>query len=515
MAVPEREDLRLAREDALLQLRIGRASHIHSVVVSSALLLDAIIALALLYEGFGSTPRSELLLLLLPTAAAVYLGAGGVRAKWNPFQLWPWERHFTLSVIAAGFAGILGAIYVVALAQSFSLLPGGWVLGPTFYLLTLFAITLALVALVLTWRGRSRRQWTGLIASSLPVPLALIVYLPNGSAAPISIPFVISLFLGAALYQMGGSMLHLIASGTDPHERELITSGQSRLFRYANEVRAREERVRQREDVAGRREAIVAYRGLDIGREAQSLAEARSQIDRMEADVRLRSEALSREEAEWVRRAAEVHSKELSIVQREETLREREAALAEALDRLTAREQAAVAKEGELARREVALTQRGLELEARAKSLGSEPAPAPSADATTVAAPGPGSGPGPTADPALSERVAEVARREAAVQLREERLATREAEVERLRTQFERALAERAKADADLERLRAETESARTEAARTLAKAQEERAELQAQLKTLARQNGPDSAESSEANPPSASADGEPDRSSE
>src|SRR5271170_3300362 len=57
VTVPQPEDLEHAKEDALLQLRIGRSAHLYAVLISAALALDGILVL-LLDPSLPSLPNS-------------------------------------------------------------------------------------------------------------------------------------------------------------------------------------------------------------------------------------------------------------------------------------------------------------------------------------------------------------------------------------------------------------------------------------------------------------------------
>jgi len=376
IVVPHPEDLRLAHDDALLQLRIGRLAHTNAVVVSGVLLLDAILVL---YVHFVSTTGvlatwGATIAVWLPALAAVYLALGSLASKWSVFQLWPWERHFSLSfgavVYSVGYAGVLALL----LYQGRSPIDGTELLG--LYPFALLGITLGLLGLIWTWGGWRRRQWVGLVATLLPLPVALILYLPAAHGAEAGTALAISLFVAATSYQTAGSMLHLIASGTPIHERELITSGQSRMFRLAHEIQRRERQVQDRESTAGRRETHTVYTQMELQRQQTALQEARQQLELLEADYRSRAEALARQQAEWVARSSEVNARALSIQETAASLQAREKALEATLAQLSEREKRVMAMEGEQARREFELTARQQQLDQReGKAISSGPSP--------------------------------------------------------------------------------------------------------------------------------------------
>jgi hypothetical protein len=375
IVVPHPEDLRLAHDDSLLQLRIGRLAHTNAVIVSGVLLLDAILVL---YIHFVSphgvlAPWGATLAIWLPLVAALYLAAASLASKWSVFQLWPWERHFSLSAAALVYSAAMVGLTAFLLFEQRSLLTTTQVL--VIYPLALLGISLALLGLIATWSGWRRRQWIGLVAALLPLPFALLVYWPSSAGAQIGTALAISLFLSATSYQTAGSMLHLIASGTPIHERELITSGQSRMFRLAHEIQRREHQVRDRESNAGRRETDTVYTQMELRRQQTAIEEAREQLERLEADYRTRADSLARLQSEWVSRSSEVNARAQALEEAKAALEAREKALEAALANLSAREQRVMMKEGDLARREVDLTTREQELLRRTPSAPSRAPP--------------------------------------------------------------------------------------------------------------------------------------------
>ena len=90
VTVPAPEDLELAKDDALLQLRIGRGAHLYAVFVSAALALDGVLLL-FLYPSLptlaagstGAAAFSQTFFLLLPVLAALAVSVIGLVTKWR------------------------------------------------------------------------------------------------------------------------------------------------------------------------------------------------------------------------------------------------------------------------------------------------------------------------------------------------------------------------------------------------------------------------------------------------
>ncbi|MGC2204414.1 MAG: hypothetical protein WA719_00590, partial [Thermoplasmata archaeon] len=368
VTVPAPEDLEHAKDDALLQLRIGRSAHFYTVIISAALALDGILLLYFQPDLGSVAPRSSsAFYLFFPIGAGVMIAAVGLAMKWEEYQLWPWELHFSTSVGALAANLVILFVFVAHVAGYGAF--GTLNIWPWYFPVSLAGISLAVVALVLTWSGWTIRQWASGITAVLPVATGLVVVFPPAGATSLDSALAISLFISAILYQTSGSFLHLISSGTRSHERELITSGQTRMFRLADDVRAKEEALHFREAALVKREADAENDEQSITRQKTSLSEARAQLDGLEEDYRKRSDAVVVKEREWAGKSAEMESRERQVADRATNLELREAEVTRTLPLISAREQRLVEREGELTKREVELTQRQQGLDQRAAAL--------------------------------------------------------------------------------------------------------------------------------------------------
>ncbi len=376
VTVPAPEDLELAADDALLQLRIGRSAHLYAVFASAALALDGVLLLFFypnlpsLPAGLtGGTALADSFYLLLPVLGGLAISIVGVASKWEAYQLWPWELHFSVSVGALGANAAIAIVYGLRVAGlgSFAALT----LAPWFYPIELAGISLAFVGIALTWNVWTFRQWASALTAGLPVATALLVYYPPATATGASIALAVSLFLSAILYLTSGSLLHLLSSGTRSHERALITSGQSRMFRMADDLRQREGAIQFREAALVKREADVENSLLSIKRQNGALTEGRQQLDDLESDYRERSDSLVAKERMWAGQVAELDARQRLLEDQAKALGLREDEVARLGPQYSTREERLVAEETRLAQREVGLVQREQDL-ARRASVSSE-----------------------------------------------------------------------------------------------------------------------------------------------
>jgi KaiC/GvpD/RAD55 family RecA-like ATPase len=370
VTVPGPEDLEHAKDDALLQLKIGRGAQVYAVLASAALGLDGILLLffyphlpTLTGADRGTVALQQTFFLLLPVLAGLGVAGIGLATKWEAYQLWPWEAHFSITVAAVAANAAIAIVYGLRVAGVGALAHVG--LMPWFYPVELAGISLAFLGIVLTWNAWTLRQWASAAGAVIPVLTAVFVYFPPPNVSADSSALAVSLFLSAILYQTSGSFLHLISSGTRPHERELITSGQSRMFRLADEVRQKEDALHFREAALVKREADVENSLLSVNRQNDSLKEARLQLDDLEEDYRNRSDALVEKERKWAGQLAEIDAKARLVEDRTKTIEIREQEVQRLVPQVSAREQRLVDQEGKQTQRDVELTQRQQELKMR------------------------------------------------------------------------------------------------------------------------------------------------------
>jgi hypothetical protein len=351
---PSSEDLEMARADALLQLRIGRSAHYYGILVSSALMFDALLVLFYPPPLNGTASPQNLLFLVFPIGSGVFLSLFGLLVKWDEYQLWPWELHFWVTVLAV----------VANLVAAFLYLAGLFGVGPTANLplvpgllpLALGGLSAAMAGFALTWTSRSNRSVASLATALIPFGLGFVLFVPHASTGQLTNSLALVLMASAFFYQTSGSFLHLISSGTRSHERELITSGQTRMFVVADELRRREDSLQLREATSLQKETELEDNELSYRRRMEAMQESRQHLDAMEKDLRDRSEALAREQKVWSAKSAEAGIAGRTASDRIADVELRERQLTERLPGVTEREQRLATKEGELAQRESELT---------------------------------------------------------------------------------------------------------------------------------------------------------------
>jgi KaiC protein len=362
VAVPSDSDLSLAREDALLQLRIGRNAHFISIGVSAALLVDGFLVstFASYVTPFEPTWLQGVLFLAFPVVAALYLSLFALREKWEEFTMWPWQGHFALTIASVAFSLGLAAVYFGNLLHFGPM--GHWGLVPWFYPLALLGVTAPMTSLALTWPAWGRRKLLAVITALLPLVFALGLYVPASGLGTGAAALGLTLIVSGFLYQTSGSFLHLISSGTEVHEREVVTSGQSKVYALAEELQRKEDALQFRESTLVRREADVEDSETALARRLEAFDVTRKQFEAHANEIRGQSDALTETERKTALAASEVAAQHRALENREAALKVRENEIGQMKQRLSDQQEA-------VGRQESAVVQRAVETDAKARTI--------------------------------------------------------------------------------------------------------------------------------------------------
>jgi KaiC/GvpD/RAD55 family RecA-like ATPase len=358
---PTPAEIERARQDALIQLKIGRSAHYYSVAVSVALLIDAFLVLYLQPGlAFTAVPLLKTLFpVIFPLIGGVYLSAIGVQVKWQAERFSHFEPHFIVSWVALVYNAILVYLFAARLAQYGP--TGHWNLLPTIYPLALLGVGLPLIGMALTWQEWSQRKIASIASAAIPIPVALALYLPEvtKSAAAAASGLAAAFLVGAVLFQTSGSFLHLISSGTEVHEREVMQGSQGQLSAFAEELQRRDQAVGFREQALIRREADVESSQAALETKTRSYESDRTALDAFEADVRKRGTELAQKEQSMQVDAARVDAARQATEDKETTLKLQIQQLATRQQRLIEREKAVGDRESGLGQRELEAKTRG------------------------------------------------------------------------------------------------------------------------------------------------------------
>ncbi len=360
--VPTIGDVTRAREEALLQLRLGRQALYLGLLVGAVLFVDSY--LSLLLETTGLLNEGQVLLrqslpLLVPVFAAAFLSVALFFEKLEPYGFWPFEPHFAVTVASVPLSLALASLYLLHLLHFGPDLIQASL--PWTYPLAMAAISLPLVGLGLTWRGSAPRKIASLVLAALPVALFFPIDLALGR---ISFDLVLAVsFSGEAFLTIAaGAILHLMATATRAQEREVVAGGHEKLFQISADLSNRAEALNFREESLLRRESDVASQESDLQERSRLLEERRRELDTLEAHLRGRGTELLTRERELIPRQAAVEAQAESLTLEKSRLVDRLKDLEGSLRQLAEREKTLLTREQAVRQSEVENQARSAEI---------------------------------------------------------------------------------------------------------------------------------------------------------
>lgn len=391
-----------AERMALLQLRIGRASHLYSMAAAFALATSGILLLLMEPDRpLADLPRDARIVLpwLVPIVAGAFIATGAIHLKWTPYAGARQSLHFLLTFVA--FLVSIGTLLLLITQSLQELEPQAvaWV-----YPTSLAGISLTLISLAMTWRGTGRRKLISVLAAAFPMAIMVYGFTP---IFPAGIPadLLILTFMGSAVaVQFSGSMLHIIASSTSVQSKELIRVSNDRLQVISDQIRSQRAALDYKERALRTREADVEVhekavedriKALDssrkeveslqekVGKELKELKDLEKKLTAQEADVATREESLGRKEKEAAKKEteldkaakklakqeAQVGSQEKEAATRVEELQEKEKELAQREKDLVATEKKQASLQKDLEKQRQELLEKEGELEIRERAL--------------------------------------------------------------------------------------------------------------------------------------------------
>ena len=276
----------MAAETARLQLRLGRAAHGYGVVAAMVLTFNAILAYLMeVTEIFADPPFSSAVLLLwtLPMMIGIGIGASALMLKWEPYSYERASGHFILTVLGT-VVPVIGLVTVLVAesgALQFQYLP--WI-----YPVSLLGLSLTMISMAMTWRGKGLRKVTSVGSSTIPMVLLSMIMIVS-ALPPSYLPLVMG-YLGSAIcYQLSGSMLHVLASSTSAQERHIIRANSDKMTTLGKELNSRQALVDRKEKALLAREAHLESYDKELSRafiyiesRRKEMHEFQTQIDKRE-----------------------------------------------------------------------------------------------------------------------------------------------------------------------------------------------------------------------------------------
>ncbi|MFQ5838237.1 MAG: ATPase domain-containing protein [Thermoplasmata archaeon] len=353
-------DPQQAKRMALLQLRIGRASHLYSMAAAFALATSGIILL-LTQPGrlLEDIPKDAKTIFpwLVPIMAGSFIATSAFYLKWRPYAGSRLSGHFLLTLLA--FLGSIGTLLMLILQSLRGFNPQAltWL-----YPASLSGISLTLISLAMTWRGLSRRKILSILSAAFPMAVMVYGFTPIFSAG-IPPDLLILTFMGSAVAVLiSGSMLHIIASSTSVQQREVIRVSNDRLLLVKEQLKARADALNYKEEALRSKEADLEVHEKALAERIKALEDSRKQLETLQTRLDRGLKDLKRQEDRLQSREAEIAATKETLSIKEQELAKKEKGFGRTSGGLSKRE-------ADLAKREKDLKKALIDLQAKEKDL--------------------------------------------------------------------------------------------------------------------------------------------------
>lgn len=337
-----------ARRSALLQLHMGRAAHMYSILGALALATSSFIQL-LLQPGRpleDLPPTAKVFLpLLVPIVAGALIATAVISLKWEPYRRDRFSGHFIVSLWAFASAVLVLLTLIVQTLQLFPIDTTAWVYPGLFS-----GISLSLVSMGMTWDGWGRRKMLSIVAAILPMAIMAYAFTPFFSSGIPADLLILSLLGSAGSIHLSGAMLHIIASSTNVQEREVIRAGSDKILQIREDLKARSDALYYREDALREKEADIEAHERSMAERAAAMEQQRKSLEAFQAQFNKRQQELKELDKQILARKAEVDSKTEEITAKEQDINLQAQKSQKTLKEQAAQSQALVEREKEIKR---------------------------------------------------------------------------------------------------------------------------------------------------------------------
>ncbi len=356
-----------AERMALLQLRIGRASHLYSMAAAFALAASGVLLL-LTQPGrpLQNLPTDTKMVLpwLLPIVAGGLIAASALYLKWKPYASARSSHHFVLTVVALLVSVATFLILTLQNLQGFNPQSLVWV-----YPSALAGISLTLISLALTWRGWGRRKLLSILTAAFPMALMGYGFNPIFSTG-IPSDLLILTFMGSAVaIQFSGSMLHIASTSNRVQSREMIRVTNDRLQILNKQLKSQTKAVEYKAKALRAKEADLEVNEKALRQRLRSVDEGRKELESLQAKIDEGTGELRKLKKKIGSREADVATREQKLGLNEKEVGSRGAEVKKTLKRLSKQEAHLVRQDQKLERELSGHRERKQELADREKEL--------------------------------------------------------------------------------------------------------------------------------------------------
>ncbi|HYS72626.1 MAG TPA: ATPase domain-containing protein [Thermoplasmata archaeon] len=371
---PPPSEAAASAQQGLLQLTFARHAHGYGILAAAAFLLNAILLLTLGSQPLPLPPgvQVDFVLWLLPAVAGALASWDAVRLKREPYR-----RHYASGHFAISAAGMI-LFFVVALAIILEMrqsLPS-WIV-PWIYPLAVAGVPLTIISMGMTWQGLGVRK-VGSFVSALIFPILTVLLViggfrieqPTGPALPAgNLLFMITFLTGAVTTEIGGSLLHIIASSTSVYQREILKADNTKVAMVQQDYQKKREALDYKERALRGREAHLEALQQELEDQAKDLKTKISDTTSREVAIEKATKDLRDLDRKVASTRAEIEAKAEEMRLRDSDQSTHKSELEKVRQTLNAREASLAEREKEVKRTSIEITSQVRGSEAKVKSI--------------------------------------------------------------------------------------------------------------------------------------------------
>src|SRR6266568_1677367 len=371
---PPPSEAAASAQQGLLQLTFARHAHGYGILAAAAFLLNAILLLTLGSQPLPLPPgvQVDFVLWLLPAVAGALASWDAVRLKREPYR-----RHYASGHFAISAAGMI-LFFVVALAIILEMrqsLPS-WIV-PWIYPLAVAGVPLTIISMGMTWQGLGIRK-VGSFVSALIFPILTVLLViggfrieqPTGPALPAgNLLFMITFLTGAVTTEIGGSLLHIIASSTSVYQREILKADNIKVVMVQQDYQKKREALDYKERALRGREAHLEALQQELEDQAKDLKTKISDTTGREVAIDKATKDLRDLDRKVASTRAEIEAKAEEMRLRDSDQSSHKSELEKIRQALNAREASLAEREKEVKRTSIEITSQVRGAETKVKSI--------------------------------------------------------------------------------------------------------------------------------------------------
>src|SRR6266700_2141115 len=268
--------------------------------------------------------------------------------------------------------------FVVALAIILEMrqsLPS-WIV-PWIYPLAVAGVPLTIISMGMTWQGLGIRK-VGSFVSALIFPILTVLLViggfrieqPTGPALPAgNLLFMITFLTGAVTTEIGGSLLHIIASSTSVYQREILKADNTKVAMVQQDYQKKREALDYKERALRGREAHLEALQQELEDQAKDLKTKISDSTGREVAIEKATKDLRDLDRKVASTRAEIEAKAEEIRLREADQSTAKSELDQTRQAMNAREASLSEREKEVKRTSIEITSQVRGAETKVKSI--------------------------------------------------------------------------------------------------------------------------------------------------